>query len=59
MSVGSSWDERTPTCSLPLALGAAVLVTGDRTRLGPLRERVDLPLRVRAPRDFLVQRPAG
>jgi len=39
------------------AILADVLVTGDVTHFGRLRERDDLPLRVRTPRTFLLEGP--
>jgi uncharacterized protein len=41
-----------------IALEAVVLVTGDRTHFGTLMVRDDLPLRIRTPRDLLVEGPA-
>ncbi|MGH8992237.1 MAG: PIN domain-containing protein [Acidimicrobiia bacterium] len=37
--------------------GAAYLVTGDTTHFGSLMDRDDLPLRVRTPRQFLLEGP--
>jgi predicted nucleic acid-binding protein len=42
-----------------IACGAAILVTGDRKHFGHLMSRDDLPLRVRTPRDFVLDGPEG
>lgn len=39
------------------AAGADILVTGDTTHFGALMERGDLPLKVRTPRQFLLEGP--
>jgi predicted nucleic acid-binding protein len=40
-----------------IALGADVLVTGDRRHFGDAMERNDLPVRIRTPRGFLLEGP--
>jgi predicted nucleic acid-binding protein len=46
-----------PVLDAALAAGADVLVTGDRTHFAHLMSRDDLDLRVRTPRQFLLDGP--
>lgn len=46
-----------PVYAAAVALGAHVLLTGDRRHFGALMARTDLPLRIRTVRDFLLEGP--
>jgi predicted nucleic acid-binding protein len=50
-------EKDAPVLAAALTAGADVLVTGDLKHFGALMGRVDLPLRVRSPRAFLLEGP--
>lgn len=50
-------EKDAPVYAAAIAVGAAVLLTGDRKHFGALMARTDLPLRVRTVRDFLLEPP--
>lgn len=50
-------EKDAPVYAAAVALGAHVLLTGDRKHFGALMARTDLPLRARTVRDFLLEGP--
>jgi predicted nucleic acid-binding protein len=50
-------EKDAPVLAAALAVRADVLVTGDLKHFGALKDRGDLPLRVRSPRAFLLEGP--
>lgn len=55
---GALPEKDAPVYAAALAVGAAILLTGDRKHFGALMARTDLPLRVRTVRDFLLEPPS-